>query len=80
MLVKLEALLLIDILLLMMLLTMSSKDHIALKWTEQLWIKSVVIEGNILAKLNGSDQSIWELFLYFTKASFIIVIVINVLI
>lgn len=74
MLVKLEALLLIDILLLMMLLTMPSKDHIPLKWTEQLWIKSVVVvKGNILTELNRPDQGIWELFLYLTETSFIVI-------
>jgi len=67
---------------LMMLLTMPSKDHIPLKWTEQLWIKSVVVvKGNILTELNGPDQSIWELFLYLTETSFVVVIMIlNILI
>lgn len=60
----------------MMLLTMSPKDHIALIWIKRLWIKSIVVKGNILAELNRPDQGIWEPLLYFTKASFVIVIVI----
>lgn len=64
---------------LLLLLTLSSKDDIALKWIEQLCIKSIVIvKGNILSKLNGPDQGIWELFLYLTEASFIVVIVIAI--
>lgn len=68
-----------NILLLLLRLTLSSKDDIALKWIEQLCIKSIVIvKGNILSKLNGPDQGIWELFLYLTEASFVVVIVIGI--